>query len=106
MTYRGSKIETMHLSTHLQLSVCTYIYLVYCLCTLLEMGMVFLFQNGTAYFGAIVGRVANRIAGGTFVVDQVRYNVTRNEGNNTLHGKYSNRCLLPIKLCHCFLFCY
>lgn len=38
------------------------------------------------YFGAIVGRVANRIANGTFMLDHVRYNLTKNDGNNTLHG--------------------
>lgn len=45
------------------------------------------YKDGSApYFGAIVGRVANRIAGGTFVLDHVRYNLTKNNGNNTLHG--------------------
>lgn len=45
------------------------------------------YKNGTEpYFGAVVGRVANRIANGTFVLDKVRYNLTKNDGNNTLHG--------------------
>ncbi|MDR0412539.1 MAG: galactose mutarotase [Dysgonamonadaceae bacterium] len=38
------------------------------------------------YFGAIVGRYANRIAGGTFELDRVTHRVRQNEGKNTLHG--------------------
>ncbi|WP_406149384.1 aldose epimerase family protein [Streptomyces sp. NBC_01012] len=38
------------------------------------------------YFGAVVGRYANRIAGGSFVIDGRTHRVTRNEGRNTLHG--------------------
>lgn len=38
------------------------------------------------YFGAIVGRYANRIANGEIVVDGKTYHLSRNEGNNTLHG--------------------
>lgn len=37
-------------------------------------------------FGALLGRVSNRIAGGTFVLDGQRYDLVRNDGNNTLHG--------------------
>ncbi|PSN40786.1 Aldose 1-epimerase [Blattella germanica] len=38
------------------------------------------------YFGATLGRVANRIGGAKFVIDGVQYNVTKNEGQNQLHG--------------------
>ncbi|MFD5871076.1 aldose epimerase family protein [Streptomyces sp. NPDC060322] len=38
------------------------------------------------YYGAVVGRYANRIAGGSFVLDGRTHRVTRNEGRNTLHG--------------------
>ncbi|CAM5568513.1 aldose epimerase family protein [Streptomyces atroolivaceus] len=38
------------------------------------------------YFGAVVGRYANRIGGGSFVLDGRTHQVTRNEGRNTLHG--------------------
>ncbi|MFE3514066.1 aldose epimerase family protein [Streptomyces sp. NPDC059166] len=38
------------------------------------------------YFGATVGRYANRIAGGAFAIDGRTYRVTPNEGRNTLHG--------------------
>jgi len=38
------------------------------------------------YLGEIVGRYANRIAGGCFELDGEGYELTRNEGDNTLHG--------------------
>ena len=41
---------------------------------------------GSAYLGATVGRVGNRIGGSTFTLDGVRYALTPNEGENQLHG--------------------
>ncbi len=38
------------------------------------------------YFGASVGRVANRIAGGQFALDGAVHAVPRNNGPNALHG--------------------
>ncbi|MCX4677445.1 galactose mutarotase [Streptomyces sp. NBC_01433] len=38
------------------------------------------------YFGAVVGRYANRIAGASFVLDGTGHRVTRNEGRNHVHG--------------------
>lgn len=38
------------------------------------------------YFGATVGRVANRVAGGSFDLDGTTYELARNEGPHHLHG--------------------
>lgn len=40
----------------------------------------------TAYFGAIIGRVASRIANGTFVLDGIRYSLPVNAPPTSLHG--------------------
>lgn len=42
--------------------------------------------DSKTYFGAIVGRYANRIGRGTFVLDGKRYDLPKNDGDNTLHG--------------------
>ena len=38
------------------------------------------------YMGAIIGRFANRIAGGTFQLNGKTYHVPTNDGDNALHG--------------------
>jgi len=38
------------------------------------------------YFGVVVGRYANRIAGGAFNLDGKQYKLARNDGDNHLHG--------------------
>ena len=43
-------------------------------------------KSPKTYFGAIVGRYANRIAHGTFVLNGKRYYLPKNDGENTLHG--------------------
>lgn len=44
------------------------------------------YESGTLYFGATVGRVANRIGGGAFELNGKTYALTQNDGWNTLHG--------------------
>lgn len=43
-------------------------------------------QNQTAFFGASIGRYANRIAKSTFTLDGVAYALTPSQGENQLHG--------------------
>ncbi len=38
------------------------------------------------YFGAVIGRVANRIENGEFWVEGEKYTLAKNNGNNCLHG--------------------
>lgn len=38
------------------------------------------------FFGAAVGRYANRIAGGRFTLDGIKYRVPANDGDHALHG--------------------
>ncbi|KAL8160955.1 hypothetical protein V2J09_012444 [Rumex salicifolius] len=44
------------------------------------------YYNDSTYFGAVVGRVANRIGGAQFTLNGVRYKLKPNQGKNMLHG--------------------
>jgi aldose 1-epimerase len=44
------------------------------------------YLTATAYFGATIGRYANRIAGGKFEINRTVYQVPVNNGPNSLHG--------------------
>jgi aldose 1-epimerase len=43
-------------------------------------------HKGTAFLGPIVGRYANRIAGGKFTLDGKEYSLVLNNGPNAIHG--------------------
>src|SRR6202521_1636544 len=47
------------------------------------------YQEGTASFGATVGRYANRIAGAKFSLDGKEYVLEKNNGENHLHGGFN-----------------
>ncbi|MCP1101753.1 aldose 1-epimerase [Aequitasia blattaphilus] len=44
------------------------------------------YEKGGTFFGAIVGRVANRIAGGKFSLNQKEYTLDQNDHENNLHS--------------------
>lgn len=44
------------------------------------------YRQGTDYFGATVGRFANRLAGGRFTIGDQTYVVPANDGANAVHG--------------------
>lgn len=43
-------------------------------------------NKGTAFFGAIIGRYANRIAHAALTLDEKKYQLPKNDGDNTLHS--------------------
>ncbi len=43
-------------------------------------------EDGMMSFGAVIGRVSNRIQGAAFTLNGKSYNLTANEGENCLHG--------------------
>jgi len=49
------------------------------------------YAAGKAYFGAIVGRYANRIAHAKFTLEGVTYTLSKNDGDNHLHGGFNKR---------------
>ena len=44
------------------------------------------YRKSSPYFGAIIGRVANRISGAQFQLEETSYRLAANNGNNSLHG--------------------
>lgn len=44
------------------------------------------YENGNKFFGALVGRCANRIENGRFKINGKEYSLVRNDGDNHLHG--------------------
>jgi aldose 1-epimerase len=55
-------------------------------------------SGGGVYFGALIGRYANRIAKGTFTLDGQTFHVPVNNNGNSLHGGtigFDKRCGRP-----------
>ena len=48
------------------------------------------YRDTATYFGATVGRFANRIRRGRFMLDGVEHQVSCNEGQNSLHGGFDS----------------
>ena len=46
------------------------------------------YESPNPYFGAVVGRYGNRIGDAKFTLDDKEYNLTKNNGENTLHGGF------------------
>lgn len=44
------------------------------------------YETNSVYFGAIIGRYANRIGGANININNKTYNLAMNDGNNHLHG--------------------
>lgn len=44
------------------------------------------YENNGSYFGAVVGPIANRVEMGLFTIDGKEYQLTQNDGTNSLHG--------------------
>ena len=44
------------------------------------------FNTSEAYFGATIGRYGNRIGGAQFTINGITYSLSKNDGENALHG--------------------
>ena len=49
------------------------------------------YESGSCFYGAIVGRCANRIKNASFVLDGKEYQLEKNEGENHNHGVFNKK---------------
>ena len=49
------------------------------------------YEKGSCFFGAFVGRYANRIKGARFALNGREYSLAKNDGENHLHGVYCSQ---------------
>ena len=49
------------------------------------------YEEGTVYYGAFIGRCANRIKGAEFTLNDQTVRLEKNDGNNHLHGTFARR---------------
>ena len=55
---------------------------------------------GSNFQGAFVGRYANRIGGAAFTLQGKTYTLSKNDGNNTLHGGPGGYHQVPVSYTH------
>lgn len=48
------------------------------------------YEEKSPYFGCIVGRIAGRISNAKFKIDNQEYILSKNDGNNNIHGGYKS----------------
>lgn len=46
------------------------------------------YKNGDCYFGAVIGRTCNRTKNGVIKISDRQYNISKNDGANSLHGGF------------------
>ena len=49
------------------------------------------YENGSCYYGAVIGRYASRIKDGRFVLCGKEYQLEKTDGNNHVHGVFAKR---------------
>ena len=98
VTPNGTAVELYTLRNHhgMQVRIATYGGIVTSLTApdrsrhyadvVLGFGTLKEYLTSSPYFGALIGRYGNRIAGGRFVLDRHVYTLATNDGPNTLHG--------------------
>ena len=48
------------------------------------------YLTNSCFFGSVIGRCANRIAKGHFIINGAEYNLEKNESGNNLHSSFEH----------------